>query len=356
MTASQQKRNLGIDLLRIIAMLMVVCLHVLGLGGVLDGVSGVPIKHEVFWLLEIGSYCAVNCYALISGYVYSKHRYASMATLWLQVAFYTVLISGVFFILRPETFGIEAAVKAFFPVMSDTYWYFSSYLCLLLFMPFIGPMANSIGRKDFKVCLIVMTAVFSVISLLAGGDAIDLNTGYSVVWLAYLFLLGTYIRRFEPFDGINRWLCLLGAAVSTLVTWGWTVFSGYIIGGTAIGVYSGVLMTYTSPTVLLSALLLLLFFKRLDVKGIAAKVTSFLSPMSFSVYIIHLHPLLWGNVFGKRFAPIADMNVALGVLAVLGATLGIYLACSVIDLPRHYLFKALKLKKRLSQLEDRLMK
>ena len=74
MTASLQKRNLGIDLLRIFAMLMVVCLHVLGLGDVLEGAEGVPVKHELFWLLEVGSYCAVNCYALISGYVYSKHR------------------------------------------------------------------------------------------------------------------------------------------------------------------------------------------------------------------------------------------------------------------------------------------
>ena len=336
-------------------MLMVVCLHVVGLGGILDGVADQPVKHELFWLLEIGSYCAVNCYAIISGYVYSRHRYASAATVWLQVAFYTVAISGIFFVIRPETFGVEAAVKALFPVMSDSYWYFSSYMCLLLFMPFIGPMANSIGKKEFRVSLIIMTAIFSVLSLISGGDAIDLNTGYSVVWLIYLFLLGTYIRRFEPFDKINKWLCLLGYVVSTLITWAWTLYSVKILGGTALEVYSGVLLTYTSPTVLLSALFLLLFFKRLNVSGIAAAITKFLAPTAFSVYIIHLHPILWYQLFDKRLIWVAKMSPALGVLTALGITAAIFLSCSLADLPRHYLFKSLKVKKRLSDLEDRIM-
>ena len=355
MTASLQKRNLGIDLLRIFAMLMVVCLHVLGLGDVLEGAEGVPVKHELFWLLEVGSYCAVNCYALISGYVYSKHRYASAVTLWLQVAFYTVIISGIFFIVRPETRDLMQAVKSFFPIMSDTYWYFSSYMCLLLFMPFIGPMANNVGRKEFKVSLIIMTALFSVLSLISGGDAIDLNTGYSVVWLVYLFLLGTYIRRFEPFDRLNKWLCLLGYAVCTLITWGWTLYSIRLLAGTPVEVYSGVLLTYTSPTTLLAAVFLLLFFKRLELKGIAARITSFLAPLSFSVYIIHLHPILWGQLFDGKLVWIADMNAALGVLTALGITVALYLACSLIDLPRHYLFASLRLKKRLCDLEDKLM-
>jgi hypothetical protein len=49
------------------------------------------------------------------------------------------------------------------------------------------------------------------------------------------------------------------------------------------------------------------------------------------------------------------MNAALGVLTALGITVALYLACSLIDLPRHYLFASLRLKKRLCDLEDKLM-
>ena len=62
-----KKRNYGIDLLRLVAMYMIVILHVLGNGGVLEATNG--LKNSLAWFMEIGSYCAVNCYAIISGYV-----------------------------------------------------------------------------------------------------------------------------------------------------------------------------------------------------------------------------------------------------------------------------------------------
>ena len=61
------KRNYGIDALRLISMFMVVVLHVLGQGGVLKAAKNG--QYIISWLLEIIAYCAVNCYAIISGYV-----------------------------------------------------------------------------------------------------------------------------------------------------------------------------------------------------------------------------------------------------------------------------------------------
>lgn len=74
-------RNYGIDALRIVSMLMVVTLHVLGHGGVLKIAESE--KYWIVWFLEISAYCAVNCYALISGYVgvYSKYKFSNLALL-----------------------------------------------------------------------------------------------------------------------------------------------------------------------------------------------------------------------------------------------------------------------------------
>ncbi|EOS72255.1 hypothetical protein C819_04357, partial [Lachnospiraceae bacterium 10-1] len=52
------ERNYGIDLLRIIAMLLVVVLHVLGQGGVLEASKGV--RAAVAWFFEVAAYCAVD--------------------------------------------------------------------------------------------------------------------------------------------------------------------------------------------------------------------------------------------------------------------------------------------------------
>lgn len=73
------KRNSGIDLLRIISMIMIVTLHLLGHGGILNNLEPFTSGHYSAWTLEIIAYCAVNCYALISGYV-SVHQNSNIQT------------------------------------------------------------------------------------------------------------------------------------------------------------------------------------------------------------------------------------------------------------------------------------
>ena len=65
----QTKRNIGIDLLKIVSMLMIVTLHMLGHGGVLDNMPPMSRCYQVAWLIEIACYGAVNCYALASGFL-----------------------------------------------------------------------------------------------------------------------------------------------------------------------------------------------------------------------------------------------------------------------------------------------
>ncbi|MBQ4600628.1 MAG: hypothetical protein IJB17_03245 [Oscillospiraceae bacterium] len=74
-TVVRHDRHYGIDLLRVVAMYMVVVLHVIGKGGVASAVQEPGLSFGALWFLEVGAYCAVNCYALISGYVGVNGRY-----------------------------------------------------------------------------------------------------------------------------------------------------------------------------------------------------------------------------------------------------------------------------------------
>lgn len=65
----QTDRNYGIDLLRIVSMAMIVVLHVLGHGKLLESVEAGSPKYYVLWFMETMAYCSVNCYGLVSGYV-----------------------------------------------------------------------------------------------------------------------------------------------------------------------------------------------------------------------------------------------------------------------------------------------
>ena len=63
------ERNYGIDLLRIICMVMIVIHHVLLHGGILREVEWFCPQYKEAWFLEAGVFCAVNAYGIISGYV-----------------------------------------------------------------------------------------------------------------------------------------------------------------------------------------------------------------------------------------------------------------------------------------------
>ena len=68
--ATEKKRQLNYELLRIIAMLMIVSLHYLSKGEILGdhARNDMTVTGYVAWLIEAFCIVAVNVYVLISGY------------------------------------------------------------------------------------------------------------------------------------------------------------------------------------------------------------------------------------------------------------------------------------------------
>src|SRR5574344_1724268 len=86
-----ENRNYGIDFLRLVLMYMVCVLHTLGQGGIIYSSINGSIGFGVFYLLEIISYCAVDSFAIISGYT-SKNKpqkYEKIVSMWFQVLFFS---------------------------------------------------------------------------------------------------------------------------------------------------------------------------------------------------------------------------------------------------------------------------
>ncbi len=74
-------------------MLMVVVLHVLNFGGWLRASPNRSAMGLAIWLPETLSYCAVNCFAMVTGFVYCRARFklSTLATTWLQVVLVNVV-------------------------------------------------------------------------------------------------------------------------------------------------------------------------------------------------------------------------------------------------------------------------
>lgn len=158
------ERNYGIDMLRLVSMFMVVILHVLGRGGVLEATTRYSANYGLAWFLEIACYCAVNCYALISGYVgvCSKHKWSSLVYLWLQVEFYMIIFTAMFSIFQPGSIGIAELLKMVFPVVFYQYWYFTAYFCMFFFIPVLNLIVQTLEKKTLIFITGSIFLLFSV--------------------------------------------------------------------------------------------------------------------------------------------------------------------------------------------------
>lgn len=350
-------RNTGIDLLRIASMYMVVLLHVVGAGGVLSATRPFSAGNFAAWTLEIGAYCASNCYALISGYVgiHSKYRYSNIVVLWLQVALYSVVGTLIFFLVDPAQVGMKQLVYAFFPVTKGSLWYFSAYFGLFFFIPLINRAVLALNRRQAKLLCLTFFVLLSVIPSLMFTDAFFSNGGYSVFWLMVMYFIGACIRKFDLLAKIRSLPLVLCYGLCVALTIGcWAFLKADIIPILSKVLPANFLISYISPTVLICGICLLLIFSRLKLRSVAAaKVIGFLSPLSFGVYAIHCQPQIFDFLFqDDPFARFAQYPPWLLVLAALFSAAALFIICAALDLLRHLLFKVLKLKQRLLKWEN----
>lgn len=136
----ENTHNYGIDLLRILSMLFVVILHILLHGNALLPQISTFVSDYILWGWEAIAFCATNIFAMISGYVsiYSNFKISRWIRIWLQVFFYSVLISLIMYLVKSPEIQISTLIRAFFPVLSGQYWYFTLYTGMFFLIPILN--------------------------------------------------------------------------------------------------------------------------------------------------------------------------------------------------------------------------
>ena len=349
------KRNYGIDFLRILSMLFVLLLHILKQGGILSALDKLSLGYNLAWFIEVCAYCAVNCYALISGFIGygSKHKYSNIINLYIQTAFYALLATGVFYVISPDEIGEKAFIKAVLPFGFNLYWYFTAYFCMFFFIPFMNKVLETCDKKQLTGLVVFSIMFFSVFPLIFEKDIFFTNNGYSVIWISILYMIGGYIRKYEIYKIISNIKCVVLYFAGVFITFGQKVIVEYVklkLSGETVN--EGAFIKYTSPTMVLCAISLLCLFAKVNFKDGMKKVTAIFSPFAFSVYLIHTAPFVWSKVMKNRFVMFADFNPFGMVVAVLVTAVSIFLLCSFIDFIRTQLFKLLKIKELSIKIES----
>ena len=193
------KRNVGIDLLRIISMINIINLHINLFSGQLR-LHSKSIKYKEIWRLETFSYWSVDCFGLISGIVgYKRYKFSNLIYLWMLVSFYSISISlYLYFIYKQITKRI--LFLHFFPILIKRHWYVNAYFSMYLLLPFINYGIESLNIKTYRNLILFFFGFYSIYDVFAKlliGKAYNfLIGGYSSMWLTILYIIGAYLGKY----------------------------------------------------------------------------------------------------------------------------------------------------------------
>lgn len=179
------KRNTNIEILRIIAILLIVISHysVHNVTNVKELSFGInKILLQMMTLGNIGS----ELFMLITGYYLinsSKVKLSKLLKLWLQIIFYSVGVYILFVLLNLEPFSYTTFIKSFFPITFEEYWFASVYFIIYLFHPYINVMINNLN-KNKSVKLFIISLLILILSTI-GLEYLNNNIG--IRFIDYLY-------------------------------------------------------------------------------------------------------------------------------------------------------------------------
>lgn len=340
--------SIGIELFRVISMLMIVVLHINLKGGLMGCFGTVDEKYTTLWFGECACFCCVDCFALISGYVMvgRKLKAERVLGLWLQVFSISAIVATIFLLFFSEGIELTKITDGYLPLTKSQYWYFTAYFGMLFFTPLLNGAAEKLDRKAYKKLIVIILFLFTILPVILRKDLFRHSNGMSSFWLCIMYLVGAYFGKYgidtKKYSKIKSAIYALICA--TAIT-AWIVIHSYNVGvetGKVEGQWD--YLYYTNPIVVAQAIFMLMFFAQLKFNNNKVKkVIAFLGANSFSVYLIHVQPLIFDIVFVGKFKWLQDFNFIIMAVLVVLCAIGVYLVCIILENIRLFIFKILKI-------------
>lgn len=274
------KREINIEALRLILMLMIVMLHVFTVG-----IKNSTDQHSYLFFLELllTSFfvVGVNCFVFISGFYGIHFKLKSLVTLLLQCLFYSISILIIFMALGYNIKSINI-LKAFLPISGGVWWFMSTYVALYIISPIINASFKVLSKNQAITILVGLLILNTVSSFIFDNTYIGSN-GYSVFNFITIYYLARCINVYD----IKLKYPVFAYVISSLLIFFINAVLCYLTNKTLLPA-----LRYSNPLLLLSATSLFFIFKNIrfsDKFNIIYK----LAPLSLGVYLIHNHNLVW---------------------------------------------------------------
>lgn len=316
---NKKTRNSAIELVRLLAMFMIVYYHLILF--FIEPIDSNPIFKAVQIPLHIG----VILFVLISGYFGIRPSFRGFFKILCIVAVYFLPLR-LWYVYKMNMGGM-AMLDSFHVLSKTPYWFVRTYLCLYLISPLLNKCLKDISARE----RIYYLFAFSVIAVYLGVLQCDISLidGKNLANFILIYIIGNTIKlehdklsqlssksSFGFFFSLNIALVFLywyfyNTKVSDFI-WNWS-------------------FPYYSPFLLVSSILFFIPFTRYSINS---PRINYLAASAFSIYIIHHQPVVMDliiqpivhSIYLKTVGNVAICIMMIGLLALL-----VLFICVLID-------------------------
>lgn len=334
---TKHSRNSNLELLRIIAMLLIVAHHFVVNSCVVDQFDFLSISANMLYLQIFGMWgkTAINVFVLISGYFLCEiaMTWQRWLKIYLQWKGYRIFIFIVFCLLGYEELSVINIIKLVFDVVRGiNNGFVGSFLFFYAFIPFFNLLLKRLSKRDHQMFIVLMLFFVTFFGTFVDAESVFVES----IWYMDLYFIAAYLKKYEPKWSQDFKLALIGLVTCITLA----ILSVVILdfGGAKLGVYGFAYYLVSDSNKILSLLVgifTFLTFKNMNPRE--NKVINTIASTVFGVLCIHassdaMRKFLWNDVVN---VPKANM-FSFGKLVAysIGVVCIIFAVCSIIDFIR----------------------
>lgn len=359
-----KERKSNFELLRIVAMLLIIIWHVILHAELLDLTT--DVNQLLVRFIFIFFCIHVNIFVLITGYFqYNKSiSYKKFLKLFNGLWFYTAVFAIGFYFFGNQIFPKINFIKEILPLPSSgDYWFIKNYLALYLLTPFINNLIASMSQQNHRKLIIISFILFSIVPYFTRNIGIK-NDGYNIINFVFLYLIGAYLGKypikenlhFKNYSAAKRRLIFLTLFLffglfnfllcefsSHLRVCDSVTFKelGYIFGNS--------FASFSNPFVILEGVFFFLYFESLDIKN---NFINKVSPTIMGIYLLHENSHVYNYIYKNtnlfNEAMISSSKLIMYVVVV---SIAIFIICALIEKIRLVIFNFIGSRKPVIRIE-----
>ncbi|KOP61621.1 symporter [Bifidobacterium longum subsp. longum] len=330
------QRNSSIELLRIIAMFMILMCHFIVHNGydVLKLPLG-PERISFQLVMAGGGKIGVVIFFSISAWFFLDKEQtikSNLQRVWImerELLFWSLILVTFYLVFDRADLSMKLMVKSVMPLSMGVWWYATAYAIFLALLPFLAKGLKALGREYHLALAAIVLVIWGLTSFIPG--MIKINDGF--FGFIYLFILiSAYKWYMEPFTTKQVWLTTgIGLDFFLLYT---CVSITLSLLGHDMGIY--ITGDWRLPVIMVGFGMFLLFgrvtFHNRTINRIAQS--------ALAVYLITDYAasmkLLWARLLNLQNL----YQQPLAILQILGILPAIYAVCTLLDFIRQALFAA----------------